>query len=256
MGVRQRLRHDHGEDGVRAGRLAVHVGGRHRAGLVALRHQVVDVLKRADCKLRQPVDVRPQHVVLPHFQGLLVGLGVQEVMHLLVVDLHVADFHLVGELGALALGDGVEEGVAESGDDALAVPAPHHGVRLARPGLSVGEDARVVALERVLQDVPAEAVEHLLLAREARGRRVQRVEAVVEGERLGLFPLYLVQGVGVVQDRLLALHLDHAFCPELKLSSVKWTDPHRYLNLIRRHYCTQYVKAKPQLNYMQLHNRN
>ena len=35
---------DDGEDGVRPAGLGVHVGGRHRPGLVALRHQVLDTL--------------------------------------------------------------------------------------------------------------------------------------------------------------------------------------------------------------------
>lgn len=49
--VRERLRQHHAEHGVRAGRLAVHVGGGHRARLVALDHQVVYVLQQQ--KLRQ-----------------------------------------------------------------------------------------------------------------------------------------------------------------------------------------------------------
>lgn len=236
--------------------LAVHVRGGHGPRLVSLRHEVVDVLKRGDGELGQAVHVRPQDVVLPHLQGLLVGLGVQEVVHLLVVDLHVADLHLAGQLRALALLDRVEQRVAQAGYDALAVAAAHHGVRLARPRLAVRKDARVVALERVLQDVPAQAVEHLLLARELRRGRVERVEAVVEGERLGVFPFHLVQGIGVVQNGLVTVHFDDTVRPKFEFSSVKWSNPHRYFNFIRRHDCTFTVKAKQQLNYMQLHNTN
>ena len=43
-GVDEGLGDDDAEDGVGAAALAVHVGGGHRAGLVALAHQVVDVL--------------------------------------------------------------------------------------------------------------------------------------------------------------------------------------------------------------------
>lgn len=54
--------------------------------------------------------------------------------------------------------------------------------------LSISEDAGVVPLEGIVQDVPAEALEHCLLRGEVRQTSVQRVEAVVERERLWLFP--------------------------------------------------------------------
>ena len=89
------LREDDVEDGVRARRLAVHVGGGDGARLVALGHQTGDVLVRLDGQLRQSVDVRAEHRVLAHLQRRLHLLArVQQVVHLLVVDLQVAHLHL------------------------------------------------------------------------------------------------------------------------------------------------------------------
>lgn len=55
-------------------------------------------------------------------------------------------------------------------------------------GLSVGENACVVALECVVQNIPAEAIEHDVLAGVILPGRIHGIEAVIEGERLWLFP--------------------------------------------------------------------
>lgn len=52
--------------------------------------------------------------------------------------------------------------------------------------LSIGEDAGVVALEGVVQQVLADFVEDILLAAVVRVVVVQRIEAVVEREALRL----------------------------------------------------------------------
>lgn len=70
--------------------------------------------------------------MLPDPERQLVRGGVEQVVHLLVVNLHVANLHFKTQLGALALGDALEKGVAESGDDSRVVLAAHHRVRLAR----------------------------------------------------------------------------------------------------------------------------
>ena len=49
--VGQRLRDYHSEHSVGAGRLVIHVGRRHRSTLVALHHEIVDLLKKAEGKL-------------------------------------------------------------------------------------------------------------------------------------------------------------------------------------------------------------
>ena len=56
---------DDGEDRVRPAGLGVHVGGRHRPGLVALRHQVLDTLSVQHGQLRETFHIGPQHLVFP-----------------------------------------------------------------------------------------------------------------------------------------------------------------------------------------------
>ena len=87
---------DDGEDGVRPAGLRVHVGGRHCPGLVPLRHQVLDTLSVQDCQLGQTFHIRPQDLVFPDFQSILLAtvVPVQQVKDLLIIDLHVADFHI------------------------------------------------------------------------------------------------------------------------------------------------------------------
>lgn len=82
--------------------------------------------------MRKPINIRAQNVVLPDPERQLVGLGVEQIVHLLVVNLHVADLNFEQQLGALALGDALEKGVAQSGDDSRVILAAHHRVRLAR----------------------------------------------------------------------------------------------------------------------------
>lgn len=53
-------------------------------------------------------------------------------------------------------------------------------------GLAVSEDASVVAVERIVEDVLTHRREHRLLRGKRRALAVQGVEAVVEGEGLGL----------------------------------------------------------------------
>jgi hypothetical protein len=54
--------------------------------------------------------------------------------------------------------------------------------------LSVREDASIVAIECIVKDIPPEALEHGLLRGKRWQGRVQRIEAVIESERLWLFP--------------------------------------------------------------------
>ena len=51
----------------------------------------------------------------------------------------------------------------------------HHGVALAGAGLTVGEDADVVALEGVLQHLDAHVLVHASLARVLRVIRLKRI---------------------------------------------------------------------------------
>ena len=66
---------DDGEDGVRPAGLGVHVGGRHRPGLVALRHQVLDTLGVQHGQLGETLHVGPQHLVFPGIVVVRLGLA-------------------------------------------------------------------------------------------------------------------------------------------------------------------------------------
>ena len=71
------------------------------------------------------------HVVRPKcgVQGL--PFGVQQVVDLLVVDLHVGHLHLARQLRVGPGGDAVKQLVTQAWDDALLAPRAHHSVRLA-----------------------------------------------------------------------------------------------------------------------------
>lgn len=62
--------------------------------------------------------------------------------------------------------------------------------------LAVGENARIVALERIVENVTADAIEHLFLAGKVRRRRVDGEEAMVERKRLRLFAACEREGEG------------------------------------------------------------
>lgn len=90
-------------------------------------------LKGRDSELTKSVDVRSQDIVLPDLQRLFVRLRVEQIVHLLVVDLHVRDFDFVGELRALLLRDHVEEVVAQPWYNTFVLAASHHRVRFPGP---------------------------------------------------------------------------------------------------------------------------
>ena len=65
-----------------------------RTSLEILQHDRHDLVGD-DGQLRESVHIGAQHFVLPHLQSALAGGGqVQQVVDLLVVDLHVAHLHL------------------------------------------------------------------------------------------------------------------------------------------------------------------
>ena len=71
-------------------------------------------------------------------------------MDFLVVNLHVGDLHLAAVVVGCDVSDGGEHVATQPRDDAGRVGRAHHGVRLARACLAVGEDAAVVTLEGIL----------------------------------------------------------------------------------------------------------
>ena len=99
------------------------------------------------------------------------GVGGEEVHHLLVVDLEVADAH--EEFPALAAIDAVENVVHGEWDDTRLLRAALHGVGLARGGLTVSENGAIEAIEDGLDDPPCRAVVHVLGA-------ARRIEDVIE----------------------------------------------------------------------------
>ena len=112
--VRQRLGQDDGEDGVRSGRLIVHVGGSHGSAFIAFNHQIIDLLQNIKdlkfetfdflnpiyliwnhCQLRKAVDVGPKYRMLSDFKSLSGGGGgVQEIVNSFVVNFHVRNLDL------------------------------------------------------------------------------------------------------------------------------------------------------------------
>lgn len=65
---------------------------------------------------------------------------------------------------------------------ARATVAPGANAIIVLTGLPIGENAGVVALERVVEDVSAQSVEHMLLRGEVVVIWVDRAEAMVESE--------------------------------------------------------------------------
>lgn len=56
-------------------------------------------------------------------------------------------------------------------------------------GLAIGENAGVVALERIVQNIAAQGVEHHILIRKIFRGRVQGIETVIERERFWFAPV-------------------------------------------------------------------
>lgn len=87
-------------------------------------------LKRSNRQLTESVYVGPQDIVLSDFERLFVLLWIQEIMHFLVVDLHVRDLDLVRELGTLLLRYYIKEIVTQAWYYPFVVATAHHCVRL------------------------------------------------------------------------------------------------------------------------------
>lgn len=87
-------------------------------------------LKRSDRQLTESVYVGSQDIVLSDFERLFVLLWIQEIMHFLVVDLHIRNFDLVRELGTLLFRYHIKEIVAQAWYYPFVVATAHHCVRL------------------------------------------------------------------------------------------------------------------------------
>lgn len=160
----------------------------------------------------------------------------EQVVHSLVVDLHVRHFHLKGGVHVAARGHLLEQSVTEARNEAFVVARAHHGVALAGARLmrsakcnttqisiacsahklahsnylAVCENASVVTLEGGLQDGHAELLVDQLLVRKVCVALIEAPERKVEGEVLGR-PAILRVGraiVGKLERNLLLIALD------------------------------------------------
>lgn len=98
--------------------------------------------------------------------------GLQQIVHLLVVDLQVRDSQ--EKLSTARLGDGIEHVIHGHGDDPGLALRTHHGMSLARAGLAVGEYGAVEALDRRVDDRLDDRLEDIVV-------RLLRVEYVICG---------------------------------------------------------------------------
>jgi hypothetical protein len=83
--------------------------------------------------------------------------------------------------------------------------------------LAVSENAGVVSLERIVEDIPPEAVENDFLRSKPLCERIHRTETMVERKTLWLFPFHFVQGRGLLENCLLFFHFDDTLCSQFKL---------------------------------------
>jgi hypothetical protein len=87
----------------------------------------------------------------------------------------VSYLELILLIDDLSLSDSIEQRLANHGHEALVGTEPSHRVRLARACLPVRKQARVVAIECILQNTPAQIVEHLPLVAIVRARLWRKV---------------------------------------------------------------------------------
>jgi hypothetical protein len=148
---------------------------------------------------------------------------------MLVVDLKVRDLHVVTRVGARLMRDPVEQFLARARDQARIVGRAHHGVTLARPRLAIREDARVVALEVVVQEVFAKGAVDVLLVGVVRVSLIVRPVRAVKCELLVVVHAALVRGAVIVggrkEGRLLGrgIHADEALGALFLLCACQYT---------------------------------
>ena len=166
VGHRQRER----EDGVRARRRGVDRGGGDDAVLLRLRHQLLQLGRREDAALGEPLHVDAARLRPPQLE-LGAALRLEQVVEPLVVQLGVRD----EDARALVHRRALEQLAPKPRDDAGLVGRAEHRVRLARPRLPVRENGAVVPVEERLHRLRDERVVHRVL-------RLLRPERAVERE--------------------------------------------------------------------------
>ena len=93
----------------------------------------------------QPFHIDSQSLTLANLELVLLSLA-EQILDGLVVYLEHANLNLEGASTILVGPDLLEYLVADDRDDALVGPVADHGVAFAGSGLSIGEEAAVIAL--------------------------------------------------------------------------------------------------------------
>ena len=211
LGVQLAALHRDDENGVAARRVLVHVGGADGPILIANRHHMLNFRNGLADKGGEILDVDTGVGPLTELQITTLVLG-QKVAHLLLIDFQIRSADQ--ELLVHRLGNVVEDVLERVGDDALEdgiAADAFHREGLAGPGLAVGKDGPVEAVEdRVDEGRKCLGIE-IELARVA-------VVDGVEGERLDgvggpqLGVLYLDESpVGEHFDAAVVAGLDFLF---------------------------------------------
>lgn len=154
-------------------------------------HHPARLLRGGHDVLAQAGHVHAGFFALVHVQALV--LRCQQVIDVLVVDLHVGDAE--EKLAVLSGGDQVEHLLHCQRDDAGVLPAPPHRVRLARAGLAVGKDGAVEALDHLVDDGLGGGQVHLPGGGPAVENGVQGVGRVGDPDVCG--GVHLVEGVAL-----------------------------------------------------------
>ena len=172
-----------GEDGVGSGGCVVHLGAGGCTVQVSNLHETLDILVAAHRLIGQVLHV---YTIALGFADLEVigrsALGREEVLDVLVVDFEVGDVNLVRYSTVLLRVYSFKQASASSRDETRLIRRAHHRVRLAAAGLAVGEDARVVSVEVVIQEVLTEGAVDIGLARKVWVCFIVRPEGLIECE--------------------------------------------------------------------------
>ena len=208
---------------MRTARVRVHLSDADVPVLAANVHGLLNVLHAVDHHLLAR-DVDALDAVLADLDDA--GLWVEQVAHVLVVDLNVRHAHKELALAALRL-DALEDLLRGLAEDARRALVAEHRVRLAAARLAVGKDRAVDAVKRAAHDRAPDLVENL-------SRRRLLVKHVVVRERGALL---LERGAARVR---LDDGAELAHCPpplrllHLELSSIERPEPHAHADVLHR----------------------
>ena len=167
---------------------------------VAHPHQSLHLMIALDLNVRQALHVHAVRLRLADLEIVgPVAARDEQVPHMLVVDLKVRDVHVVRRVWRRLVLDPIEERLTRTRDQARLLGRAHHRVALAGARLPVREDARVVAVEVVVEELLGEGAVDVFLMGVVRVALVVRPERLVEGEGLLFDDLARVRaGVGRV----------------------------------------------------------